>query len=104
MNSHAAWTALRRFNGTRVEKRLIRFGVRSFTPLILLIVMASGSRLKPSVIARHNRTVSPARQAHPGFRLSSDKGYVKVPCDLYWDGILLQARINNSRPIWLALD
>jgi len=23
---------------------------------------------------------------------------------LYWDGILLQARINNSPPVWLALD
>lgn len=88
----------------RVEKRLIRFGVRSFTPLILLIVVAAGARLHTAVIARHHKTVSPARQDQPGFRLSSDKGYVKVPFDLYWDGILLQARINNSQPIWLALD
>lgn len=88
----------------RVEKRLIRYGVRSFTPLILLIVVASGTRLQTAVIARHDKPVSPARQGQQGFRLSSDKGSVKVPFDLYWDGILLQARINNSRPIWLALD
>ncbi|HST51351.1 MAG TPA: aspartyl protease family protein [Pyrinomonadaceae bacterium] len=88
----------------RVEKRLIRFGVRSFTLLMLLIVMASGPRLNPTVIAKHNKTVSLTRQDQQGFRLSSDKSYVKVPFDLYWDGILLQARINNSQPVWLALD
>lgn len=88
----------------RVEKGLMRFGVRSLTPLILLLVTASGIRLNPTVIARHNKTVSPTRQEQLGFRLSSDKGYVKVPFDLYWDAILLQVRINGSRPIWLALD
>lgn len=45
-----------------------------------------------------------AAQSQPGFRLTSDKGFVKVPFDFYWNGILVQTRINNSEPVWLAFD
>ncbi len=27
-----------------------------------------------------------------------------MPFDFYWDGILIQVRVNNSQPVWLALD
>lgn len=46
----------------------------------------------------------PKQQSQQDFRIASNKGYVKVPFELYWDGILVQTRINNSQPIWLALD
>jgi hypothetical protein len=88
----------------RVEKRLIRFSVRALTRLTLFCLLASGFHLNPAVIARQDKTASPARQIQQGFRLASDAGYVKVPFDLYWDGILIQTRINNSQPVWLALD
>lgn len=88
----------------RLDTKLIRFSGRTVAHFILFGFLASSSHLSPAVIVGQDKTVSAAQQNQPGFRLASDKGSVKVPFDLYWDGILIQARINNSEPIWLALD
>ncbi|MEP6904252.1 MAG: aspartyl protease family protein [Actinomycetota bacterium] len=40
----------------------------------------------------------------PSFRLASEKGFVKVPFELFENNILIQFRINNSQPVWCIFD
>lgn len=56
------------------------------------------------VLARQGENTSSNRQASPDFRITSGKGFVKVPFDFYLNSILLQVRVNDSAPVWLALD
>ncbi|HEY6802026.1 MAG TPA: aspartyl protease family protein [Pyrinomonadaceae bacterium] len=86
-----------------MRSSLITYGARFFISLIFLLNPASSTHPNRTTTAHNNKGLS-VTQDDPAFRLSSDKGYVKVPFDLYWNGILIQARINNSQPIWLALD
>lgn len=58
----------------------------------------------PSVMARQSEAASAIQPNPLDFRITSGKGYVKVPFDFYWNGILLQVRINNSQPVWFGLD
>lgn len=58
----------------------------------------------PEVHAHQSPSGLPARQNQPSFRIASDKGEMKVPFSFYWNSILVQARINNSQPIWLIFD
>ena len=78
--------------------------VRSRAKLILCSFLALAALLSHSVSAQQNENASSTQPNQPDFHIASDKGYAQVPFDLYWDGILVQFRINNSRPIWLALD
>ena len=57
-----------------------------------------------SVMAQQRRVTSTPPPEGKNFRLASAKGSVKVPFELFEDGILLQFRINNSRPIWFFFD
>ncbi len=72
--------------------------------LLLLSLLFPTSPLSPAVIAQQNQSKPSTEQNQQAFRIAPGKGFVKVPFDFYWDGILLQFRINNSQPIWLALD
>jgi hypothetical protein len=56
------------------------------------------------VLARQSANASSPRQSSPDFRIASGKGFVKVPFDFYLNSILLQVRVNDSPPVWLALD
>lgn len=58
----------------------------------------------PPVMAQQSEVAAPAQPKSPGFHLASDKGRVTVPFELFQNSILLQFRINNSRPIWFAFD
>lgn len=57
----------------------------------------------PCSFSGAQNTVS-AVQNQPDFRITSENGFARVPFELYWDGILLHATVNNSQPILLALD
>jgi hypothetical protein len=56
------------------------------------------------VLARQSANASSPRQSSPDFRIASGKGFVKVPFDFYLNSILLPVRVNDSPPVWLALD
>jgi hypothetical protein len=77
---------------------------RHFICLVACFLLAHCLALTSLVVARQSENVSSVQQTQPDFRIAPTKGSVKVPFDFYWNTILLQARINNSRPIWLALD
>jgi hypothetical protein len=44
------------------------------------------------------------QQRQQDFSLASDKGFVKVPFDLFENNILIQTRINSSQPAWFIFD
>lgn len=84
----------------RTVTLLKKFSASRLTLICLLLFIAL---FNPAAKAQHQSQPS-AAQSQPAFRITNGKGSVKVPFDFYWDGILLQFRINGSRPIWLALD
>jgi hypothetical protein len=72
--------------------------------LLLLCLLAVVSSVCPEVIAQQEQRAPADKRNQPDFRIASGRGFVKMPFDTYWNGILLQVRINNSQPVWLAMD
>lgn len=88
-----------------IAKKPARSRAHSHVKITLCYCLALAALLNHSAAsARRSESASSTRQNQPEFRIASDKGYARVPFDLYWDGILIQFRINNSQPVWLALD
>jgi hypothetical protein len=71
---------------------------------IFFCLLALASPACSPVIARPNGITPAVQRNQSGFRLTSDKGYARVPFDLYGDNILIRVRVNNSQPIWLIFD
>lgn len=88
----------------RLHEKPPRYFVCLVARLILAHSLALTSLVCSSVAVEQSEKASSAQRNQPDFRIAASKGSVKVPFDFYWNGILLQARINNSQPIWLALD
>jgi hypothetical protein len=84
------------------EEKPKRYGLYCIAGLIFFVIV-SGSDLYPTA-ARQSYLASPTPASQNAFHISLDRSSTKVPFDLYRNGILVQARINNSEPIWLALD
>jgi hypothetical protein len=57
-----------------------------------------------TVSARQSGAVPSTRQNQSDFRIASGTGSVKVPFELFGNNILIQIRINHSRPIWFIFD
>lgn len=61
----------------------------------------------PPVDAQRRRRVSPAgapRMSVPAARFDSGRSALKIPFDLSNNLVLLQVRVNDSRPLWFILD
>lgn len=87
---------------SREESRLLPSFRSIFRLAALLLVLAALPRL---AIARGREWMhSAVWQVSPAYRLTAGGTAVKVPFDLYANNILVQCRINGSRPIWLIFD
>jgi len=71
--------------------------------LALCCLLAMASPPAQSITDRQG-SIPPARQKQADFRIASGTGSAKVPFDLFGNNILIQIRINGSRPIWFVFD
>jgi hypothetical protein len=72
--------------------------------LILSCSLVLASTLGPVVIHRQTVRAASLHQSRRDFRITSGKGFVKVPFDLFENNILIRAGINNSQPAWFIFD
>ncbi|MDT5294080.1 MAG: hypothetical protein QOJ76_960 [Acidobacteriota bacterium] len=91
-------------------RRCFRPAARAIAFALLLPALSVSSRVvaqqgSGAAAPRGDVTAAQAAQSPaPDFRFTSGKAALKIPFELYADVIFLQARVNNSPPLWFLLD
>ena len=86
-----------------IKTKLMRLTICSMIRFALLCLLTLVPTIR-SAIAQQGEGASSSQPKAPTFRLDTNKGSVKAPFELFQNNILLQFRINNSRPIWFVFD
>jgi hypothetical protein len=71
---------------------------------LLALSLPSHASARQSKRATHARQIQKARKTSPDVRFTSGNAALKIPFELYANVIFLQARVNNSPPLWFLLD